>query len=100
MSHPYDSTQQTKLRFVPEVTLGNVLQLFAIVGGLGGFMIANEHRMTAMEVKQQTFQSQVERLTEATDKLVEVVNRFVYTAPDFSDSRNLRTNPSKSKAVN
>lgn len=85
MSHDQLEPKVRKVRFIPEVTLGNVLQLFAIVGGLGGFMIANEHRMTSMEVKQESFQLQVARLTEATDKLVSVVNRFAYQAQDYSD---------------
>ena len=71
-----------KVRFIPEITLGNVLQLFAILAGLVGFMVANEHRMTKMEVRQEVFQLQVSRLTEATDKLVEVVNQLSLHYPD------------------
>ena len=47
-----NNNQQKRIRFTPEVTLGNVLQLLSIAAAVVGLWINMDKRISAMEVRE------------------------------------------------
>jgi len=51
MNEP-NNNQQKRIRFTPEITLGNLLQLLSIAAAVVGLWINMDKRISAMEVRE------------------------------------------------
>ena len=72
-----------RFRFVPEVTLGNVLQLVSIIAAVVGLWINMDKRITAVEVREsysaeerRDMKKSLQTLTDTQATLVRTVDRM------------------------
>ena len=78
-----NGTNGKRLRFVPEVTLGNVLQLVSIIAAVVGLWINMDKRITAVEVREsysaeqrRDMKKSLQTLTDTQATLVRTVDRM------------------------
>lgn len=83
MSEPTNTNGQKRFRFVPEVTLGNVLQLVSIGAAVVGMWVNMDKRITAVELREsysveerRDMKKSIATLAETQATLVRTVDRM------------------------
>ena len=83
MSEATNTNGQKRFRFVPEITLGNVLQLVSIGAAVVGMWVNMDKRITAVELREsysaeerRDMKKSLQTLTDTQATLVRTVDRM------------------------